>query len=330
MKKSLIVLALVAASRWAVAEVSIIRGGETTDPGGQQSQIIIKTGDRTIVPAVTQTNEIKTDAGTRTETVTRLRDTSGKYVEWQRATDVVREVAPGKFEHTTEIVERDRQGAEHERRQIQQSTAKSDSGDSTATSEYRRDSSGKMVLSRNGSSTTTKNIDGTLATTATVNDYDVNGKPAVTRQITGTTTVSNNGREQTTTSTIQSMDHLHGKIGTTDREVVNVQTDTGTTRSESVTQRPTLSGWEDTSRTVTLETRNSDGTIQRETLVESRSLYGGGTTSGSLTPQTKTIEHQVRQSDGTVVIQRDDYRRDVNGDWKPITFSTQDAKVGKN
>jgi hypothetical protein len=330
MKKSLIVLALVATCRWATAEVSIIRGGETTDPGGQQSQIVIKTGDRTIVPAVTQTNEIKTDAGTHTETITRVRDANGKYVEWQRATDAVREVAPGKFEHTTEVVERDRQGGEHERRQIQQTTTKSDTGETSKTSEFRRDSSGKMVLARDGSSTTTKNVDGTLVTTSTVNDYDVNGKPAVTRQIAGTTTVSNDGRAQTTTSTIQSVDHLHGNMGTTDREVVNVQNDPNATRSESVTQRPTPSGWVDTSRTVTMETRNSDGTIQRETLVESRSLYGGGATGSSLTPQTKTVERQVRQDDGTVVIQRDDYRRDVNGEWKPITFSTEAAKVGKD
>lgn len=330
MKKLLIALALMTASRWATAEVTIIRGGETTDPGGQQSQVIIKTGDRTIVPAVTQTNENKTDAGTRTETVTRVRDADGKYVEWQRATDVMREVAPGKFEHTTEIVERDRQGDEHERRQIQQSISKTDAGESTTTSEYRRDSSGKMVLARNGSSSTTKNVDGTLATTATVNDYDVNGKPAVTRQIAGTTTTSADGKAQTTTSTIQSVDHLRGDVSATDREVVNVQNDSNTTRSESVTQRPTPSGWADNTRTVTIETRNSDGTVQRETLVEGRSLYGGGATSSSLQPQTKTVERQMRQGDGTVVIQRDDYRRDVNGDWKPITFSTDAAKVGKN
>jgi hypothetical protein len=49
-----------------------------------------------------------------------------------------------------------------------------------------------------------------------------------------------------------------------------------------------------------------------------------------LTPQTKTIERQVRQPDGTIVIQRDDYRRDVNGEWKPMTFSTEAAKVGSN
>jgi hypothetical protein len=330
MKKLVIAFAVVAISRLALGQVSVIRGGEVTDPGGQQSQIIIKAGEHSIVPATVDTKETKTDDGARTETVTRLRNADGKYVEWQRASNVVREVAPGKTERTTEIVERDRQGVEHERRLLQQSTTKSDAGDVTKTSEYRRDSSGKMVLAWDGSSTTTKNMDGTLVSTASVKDYDVNGRPVVTRQIEGTTSTSNDGRVQTTTSTIKSVDHLHGNIGATERQLVNVQTDPNTTRSEVMTQRPTTGGWENSSRTVTLETRNADGTIQRETIVESRSLYGGGATASTLAPQTKTIERQVRQSDGTVVIQRDDYRRDVNGDWKPVTFSTEAAKVGSN
>lgn len=328
MKKLLIAYAFVVVAQLGRGQVSIIRGGESTDPGGQQSQIIIKAGANTIIPATIDTKETKTDTGTRTESVTRLRDGNGNYVEWQRATDVVREVAPGKMERTTEVVERTWQGDERERRLIQQSVIKTDSGEATKTSEYRRDSSGKMVLASNSSATMTKNIDGTLVTTATVSDYDINGKPAVTRQIEGITTTSGDGKSQTTTSTIKAVDHLRGGIGESSREVVTVQTDGNTVRSESVMQRPTASGWDNNSRASTVETRNSDGTIQRETIVEGRSLYGGGALNATLTPQVKTVERQVRQSDGTIVIQRDDYRRDVNGDWKPVTFSTDGAKVG--
>src|SRR5258705_1488881 len=98
MKKLLVAFAFVVVAQLGRGEVSIIRGGETTDPGGQQSQIIIKAGATTIVPATIDTKETKTDSGTRTETVTRLRDPNGTYVEWQRTSDVVREVAPGKTE----------------------------------------------------------------------------------------------------------------------------------------------------------------------------------------------------------------------------------------
>ncbi len=325
MKKLLIAYAFVVGAQLGHGQVSIIRGGETTDPGGQQSQIIIKAGARTIIPATIDTKETKTDTGTRTEIVTRLRDPNGNYVEWQRASDVMREVAPGKMERTTEVVERTWQGDERERRLIQQTATKTDSGEATKTSEYRRDSSGKMVLAREGSATTKKNINGTLVTTATVSDYDVNGKPAVTRQIESVTTTSGDGKLQTTTSTIQAVDHLRGRIGDTSREVVTVQTDGNTIRSESVMQRPTTSGWENNSRATTVETRRSDGTIQRETIVEGRSLYGGGAVNTALTPQVKTVESQVRQSDGAIVIQRDDYRRDVNGEWKPTTFSMEAA-----
>jgi len=328
MKKLFIAYAFVVVAQLGRGQVSIIRGGESTDPGGQQSQVIIKAGANTIIPATIDTKETKTDTGTRTETVTRLRDANGSYVEWQRASDVVREVAPGKLERTTEVVERTWQGTERERRLIQQTATKTGSGESTKTSEYRRDSSGKMVLTSDGSSTTTKGINGTLATSATISDYDVNGKPVVSRQTEGVTTTSADGKSQTTTSTIKAVDHLRGGIGDSSREVVTVKTDGNTIRFESLTQRPVANGWENNSRASTVETRNTDGTVQRETIVEGRSLYGGGAINATLTPQYKTVDRQVKQPDGTIMIQRDEYRRDVNGEWKATTFSTESAKVG--
>jgi hypothetical protein len=328
MKKLVIAVAVVVISRLALGQVSIIRGGEATDPDGQQSQIIIKAGDRTIVPATVGTKETKIDSGTRTETVTRLRDGNGNYVEWLRASDVVREVAPGKFERTTEVVERTWQGGERERRLIQQSATRTDAGEVSTTTESRRDSSGRLVVAQETSATSTKRTDGTIANSRTEKDFDINGRPAVTRQIDGTTTVSVDGRLQKTTSTIKSVDHLRGGIGESYREEVTVQTDANSTRSEAVMQRPVGGNWENNSRAITVETRSSDGTVQRETVIEGRSLYGGGGTSTTLMPQSKVVERQVRQADGTVVIQRDSFRRDVNGDWKAVTFSTEGAKLG--
>ena len=179
MKKLLIAYAFVVVAQLGRGQVSIIRGGESTDPGGQQSQIIIKAGASTIIPATIDTKETKTDTGTRTESVTRLRDGNGNYVEWQRATDVVREVAPGKMERTTEVVERTWQGDERERRLIQQSATKTDSGEATKTSEYRRDSSGRMVLARDSSATMKKNINGAVVTTLVADPPRLGGSVGV-------------------------------------------------------------------------------------------------------------------------------------------------------
>ncbi len=332
MKKLVLAFAAVSIAPWAIAEIQIIKGGESTAPQGEHSVIILGTRDRTLAPATTETHQTKTDTGTRSETLTRLRDADGNYFDWLRATDVVREVSPGKFERTTELVERDRQGGERERKLIQQTTDKSEAGERSHTLEYRRDSSGNLVRSREEAATSKKNLDGTISIARTESDYDINGRPVTQREIEGVTTTSADGKTQTTTATTRSVDHLHGgNVGVTSRETIVVHTDGNTTRTETVTQRPIGASWENTGRTVTIETRAADGAIQRETLVEGRSLYarqGGRTEYGELVPQSKIVERQVRQPDGTTVIQRDLYRRDVNGDWKPTTFSTEAAQLG--
>ncbi len=49
-----------------------------------------------------------------------------------------------------------------------------------------------------------------------------------------------------------------------------------------------------------------------------------------LVPQRKIVEQEVRQPDGTTVLQRDVFHRDVNGDWKPESFSTKEADKGRS
>ena len=132
-------------------------------------------------------------------------------------------------------------------------------------------------------------------------------------------------------TTAKTVNHLDGNVGVDYREIATVRTEGTTTRTEALRQKPAGAGWENDGRTVSTQTRSADGTIQRETIVEERSLYarqGGRTEYGELVPQTKTVDREVRQPDGTVVIQRDFYRRDVNGDWKPTTFSTEGAQRG--
>jgi hypothetical protein len=330
MTRLIITAVLVVATRCAFAEVEIIKGGESDKPAGEHSTAVIHTRDRDIVPAQGTTKETKTGLDTgRSDTITRLRDINGSYFEWQRASAVSKEVAPGKIERTTEVVELDRQGGERQRKVIKQMTEKTGAGERANIAEYRRDSGGGLVVAHAVAANTAKNSDGTSTQTRTESDYDVNGRPVVTRQLDAVTKTE--GNKSTTTTTAKTVNHLDGNVGVDYREIATMRTEGNTTRTEALRQKPAGAGWEDDGRTVSTQTRSADGTIQRETIVETRSLYarqGGRTEYGELVPQTKTVDREVRQPDGTVVIQRDFYRRDVNGDWTPTTFSTEGAQRG--
>ncbi len=331
MKLLIVAIAAIAAARLVSAEVAVIRGGESTQPGGEQSFVIINTNDRSTVPLMSTTKQSKSDAGTRIETVTRLRSADGSYFDWRRSSDVEREVSPGKTERTAEIVERDRQGGERARKLIKQSTTTTSDAKRSTTTEYRRDSSGRLILSHETSTTSTKGRDGIVSETRMESDYDVNGRPVLTRQIEAVTTSDLATRSKTTVSTTRSLSHLEGGVSVTLRETATVRADGNTTHAETLKQKPNGAGWENDQRILSVETRTADGTTQRETIVEGRSMYarqaGSRADNESLIPQTKTVEHQVRQSDGTVLVHRDIYRRDVNGDWKPTTFSTEAAQT---
>src|SRR5437867_1507618 len=139
MKQFLIVAAVLVVAQLATAQVTIIRGGE-------HSTVTIQTGDRTITPATVDTKETKTATGKQTETVTRLRDANGSYFEWQHASNVTREVAPGQTERTSEITELDRQGGARTRSLVKETTTKTGAGERTSTAEYRRDVSDRLVM----------------------------------------------------------------------------------------------------------------------------------------------------------------------------------------
>ncbi|HUJ71427.1 MAG TPA: hypothetical protein VLZ30_04230, partial [Verrucomicrobiae bacterium] len=87
-------------------------------------------------------------------------------------------------------------------------------------------------------------------------------------------------------------------------------------------------GQEEQSRSVTTETTNPDGSVRRETIEQGRSIYSeksGNQLMEPLQAQRKVVEQEVRQPDGTTVVQRQVFHRDVNGDWTPETFSTKGA-----
>lgn len=330
MNRSLLIAVFALATRFSFAEVQVIKGGESDQPAGERSATILHTRDRDIVPAVVTTKETKTGPNTgRTDTITRLRDNQGSYFEWQRSSAVSKETAPGTIERTTEVIELDRQGGERERKLIKQTTQQTASGVRSTTAEYRPNSSGESTLMREVSSASTKDSGGAVTEARTISEYDVNGRAVVTRQLESVAITE--GNQTTTTTTDKSVNHLHGGITPISREIATSRKDSNQTTTETLRQKPSGATWENDGRTTVIQTQSPDGSIQRETIVEGRSLYarqGGRADSGDLVPQTKTVDREVRQPDGTVVILRDMYRRDVNGDWKPTTFSTEGAQRG--
>jgi hypothetical protein len=124
---------------------------------------------------------------------------------------------------------------------------------------------------------------------------------------------------------------LDGKLAVTAQETTSITSQGNTTRTDSVVHTPGRYGWEETSRTTTTETKAPDGSVSRETIMNGRSTFStktGNAMLEPLVPQTKIVEHEVHKPDGTTVLQRDVFQRDVNGNWAPESFSTKQADKG--
>jgi hypothetical protein len=127
-------------------------------------------------------------------------------------------------------------------------------------------------------------------------------------------------------------DHLTGKLAVTAEETTSITTQGGKKQIESEIRTPGRTGWELSGRTTTTETTAPDGSVSRETIENGRSISStktGNELLEPLVPQRKIVEHEVHQSDGTTIMQRDVFHRDVNGDWKPESFSTKQADNGR-
>jgi hypothetical protein len=323
-----------AATASSVGQV-VLRGTETSDQSAgnsaSSSAVTVNTGDRDVVPLIKETKDTKVDATTqRSESVTRARLSDGSYFDWQHSTTVTKDVAPGQSVSSTDLVEKDRQGQSRVSQHSDVTVSKSASGETDQTKVYKRDSSGQLVLDHVVVANTVKGSGGAANTTSIEKTADVNGNLSLLKQV-DSVAVNRGPNEQVITAETKTVNHLNGQLAVTAQETTSITTQSGTKQTDSMVRTPGPSGWEVTSRTTTTETKAPDGSVSRETIVDGRSTYSpktGSEVAEPLVPQTKIVEHEVHNPDGTTVLQRDVFHRDVNGDWKPESFSTKEADKG--
>jgi hypothetical protein len=321
-----LVFAFVASAAIVTAQVSVT-GQESKDKSASSQQITVSTSDRSVVPLMIESKQTQVDPNTtRTESTTRARLGDGSYFDWRSSVSTQKQIDPNHTETVQDVVEKDRQGGTRTVLSIKQETASTPTGEQTKSLQYRRDSSGGMILDRVGSTTTTKNSDGTSSTTSTEQVRDVNGNLHPVEQTQATTVLISPTKTQITTQ-IGEPDHIQGGFSVVARETATVNKTGNTTQTDRTIQRQNGNVWQEVGKSVTTETRQADGSIRRETVEEGQPLYARSTTPPidvqPLVAQRKIVESEVRKPDGTVVMQRDVFRRNVNGDWQPVTFSTE-------
>jgi hypothetical protein len=313
----------------------VIRGAETSDQSSgnsaSSSAVTVNTGDRDIVPLIKETKDTKVDATTQqTESVTRARLSDGSYFDWQHSTTVTKDVSPSQSVSSTDVLEKDRQGQSRVSQHSDVTVSKSASGETDQTKVYKRDSSGQLALDHVVDASTVKGSGGAANTTSVEKTADVNGTLSLLKQV-DSVAVNHGPNEQVITAETKTVNHLNGQLVVTAQETTSITTQGGAKRTDSVVRTPGPSGWVETSRATTTETKAPDGSISRETIVDARSAYSTKTDNvvvEPLVPQTKIVDHEVHNSDGTTVLQRDVFHRDVNGDWVPQSFSTKEADKG--
>ena len=310
----------------------IIRGTESADSSTTHSEVNITTSDRNLVPLIKESKETKVDSTTqRTESVTKARLNDGSYFEWQRSTATRKELSPDKSVSSTDVVEKDRQGQDHMSRHTDETVSKSASGETAETKVYTRSNNGQLVLDRVVDANSVKGADGTANTTRLEKVPDVNGNLVVKTQR-EEVAVERGPNEKVVTSKTMAADHLTGKLAVTAEETTSITTQGGTKQIESTVRTPGRTGWELSGRTTTTETTAPDGSVSRETIENGRSIFStktGNELLEPLVPQRKIVEQETHRPDGTTIMQRDVFHRDVNGDWKPESFSTKQADKGR-
>ena len=324
-------LAAFAAAVTTSAQV-IIRGTDAPDNSATHSEVTINTGDRNVVPLIKDSKDTKVDSATQiTESVTRARLNDGSYFDWQRSTATKKELSPDQSISSTDIVEKDRQGQDHVSRHTDETVSKSAAGETAETKMYTRTSSDQLVLDRVVDANTVKGADGAANTTRLEKIPDINGNLVLKTQQ-EEVAVPHGPNENVIMSKTMAADHLTGKLAVTAQETTSITTQGGTKQIDSTVLTPGRTGWELSTRTTTTETTAPNGSVTRETIENGRSIYStktGDQLMEPLVPQRKIVEQEVRQPDGTTVVQRDVFHRDVNGDWKPESFSTKEADKGR-
>ncbi len=323
MKFTTVLWVSLATATAVLAQVSVTEK-ESADKSSSRETVSITTMDRTVVPQITETKETKVDATTtRTESVTRARLDDGTYFSWLTSTTVQRQVGANAIERNTDVTEKDRQGGTRMTSRVTETITRTANGEQLKAAEYRRNSSGQLVLNSEMMSTTTRNAAGTLSIVSTETTADINGKLVPTTR-TETTVTPRGQTEQLVSAKTSSFNHLDGRMTVTAQETGTVRNEGNTIRTERAIETRVGASWRVTSKITVTETRAADGTVRRETIESGAPTYAKDTTStaGQITARRKVIESEVRKPDGTIVLQRDVLRRDVNGDWKPQSFST--------
>ena len=316
-----LVVSTVATTRGQV----VIRGTESSDQSSSSSRVSIITRDREVVPLLKETKKTQESEGTqRSESVTRVRLNDGSYLDWQRSATVRKEIAPGVTEISRDVIEKDRQGGDRMAQRTVETVVKTDKGEKSRENVYARDSSGQLRLDHVVEATTVKEPGGQARTTRFEYVTDVNGNLVFEEQSDEVTT-KQGPNETVTTARTKSVNHLTGQLDMTEESTITTRTDGATKQIEAVVRKPGRTGWEVAGRTTTTETTAPDGSVSRETVESGLSLYSsytGNQMLEPLVPRRKVVERETRQPNGTVVVQRDAFLRDLNGEWKPESFST--------
>ncbi len=304
----------------------VVRGTESSDKSTTSAEVSISTRDRDIVPFIQETKDTKVDATTeRTESVTRARLNDGSYFDWQQSTTTRKELSPGNIVSSTDVVDKDRQGQGRVSRHTDETVRKSATGETDQTKVYTRNSSGQLVLNGVVDATTVKEGNGAVSTTRVEKTTDINGNLMVQKQV-DEVAIDRGPNEKVITAKTKTVDHLSGQLAVTAEQTTSITTQGGTRQIESEVRTPGRNGWEVSARTTTTEVKAPDGSVSRETIEQGRSLFSSKTDNAMmepLVPQRKIVEHEVHKPDGTIVLQRDVFHRDVNGDWKAESFSTK-------
>ena len=309
----------------------VIRGTESSDNSVAHSAVNVKTMDRTVVPLLKDVRQTKPDANTEViNSVTRGRLNDGTYFDWRRASTIEKQIAPDETRISTVVTEKDRQGGDRTIRGTTETVNKTDRGENSEAKVYSRNSSGQLVLDQVVDVNTVSNANGRADTIRTEKVADVNGNIIVQQQ-NEETSAAKGPNQDVTTALTKSVDHLTGRIDVTGQASTTIRTEDGTKQIDTVVRAPGRMGWEVRQQTTTTEKTAPDGSRTRETIEHGRSLYAvhtGDQLMEPLVPQRKVVEQEVRNPDGTIAVQRDVFRRDVNGEWKHESFSTVQPDMG--
>ena len=301
---------------------------EAANQNTSVTKTIRTTLDRTDVPLITETKEIAVNKKTTLQdSVTKIRRADGTYDDWIRSSHVEKKHSDHQIERSTHIFEKNRQGKEAPIKIIKETITKSSAGELTKTGHYEKNHSGDLVLKKETSAVSSKRSDGSISTVRTEMKADVNGRLKPNKEIYEVSTQISPS-EQFISRTVKSIDRMNGRFGITAKETISVETKGNDKLTETTIQQPGRDGWAVTDKIKQIERLRPDGTIERETIELGRSIYSRATGNASpLVPKVKTIEEQVRKPDGTLVMEKKVFKRDVNGEWKPVTFAIGSPSV---